>query len=360
MRTPFARFIFTHYFCTCLLATCLLTSCAPAVPVPPPSLPDPVFFYLRAPAAAAPSLVLQAEPGAAQGQREIPLTFPQGCSFWSLNPAPVEPWLAVELQCSYGPTLRLLDTRDGTTSTLPGDAGLDSLVLGWSPDGTTIYLKIGTLSNPQVVSVDAATHHVTPLPIPPNTYNLAVAPDGSRLLYAWSNGMGLGSEIRYVDAKGNNAQHFMADAGKILGLMRFAPDGKRVAYVRLPDDQTEFPPAELWLANADGTNAHQLAGVDGGHGLPPVWSPDSPKIAFAGRAQPDDPNSMELALYDLGTSRLSASGLSLQTPPVWAPDGTKVYFTRAIDDRMELWFYEISTGKAGMLLEDACCAGWLH
>ena len=172
--------------------------------------------------------------------------------------------------------------------------------------------------------------------------------------------MGLGSEIGAADADGNNEQKFMADARKILGLMRFSPDGKHIAFVRLPDAQTEFPPAELWLADADGTNARQLAMADGGHGMPPVWSPDGSKIAFAGRAQPDDPNSINLSIYELSTSKLITADIAPSTPPVWSPDGAKVYFTRAINDRMEIWFYEISTGKAGMLLEDACCAGWLH
>ena len=361
MRTPFPCFLFTRYLSTCLLSTCLLVTCllASCVPVSPPSLPAPVFFYLRAPAGASPSIVLQSSPGSGEAAREIALVLPQDCSFWSLSPAPVGPWLAVELQCSYGPTLRLLNTRDGTAYAPPGDAGLDSLVLGWSPDGKTVYLKIGTLSNPQVVRLDAAARRVRPLPIQPNTYNLSASPDGARLLYAWSNGMGLGSEIRSADAEGNNGQKFMAEAGKILGLMRFAPDGKRVAYVRLPDDQSAFPPAELWLADADGTNARRLADADGGHGLPPVWSPDGSKIAFAGRAQPDDPNSLELAFYDLSTSQTTATGLALQTPPVWAADGARVYFTRSIDDKMEVWFYEVSTGKTGSLFEDACCAGWV-
>ncbi len=292
--------------------------------------------------------------------REIPLTTPPGCSFWSLTPAPLGHFAVVEWQCAYGPAVQVLNVDDGKTYSLLDDVGLDNRLLAWHPDGKSVYLKAGTLSNPRVLRVDVVSRHAIPLSVSPNTYNLSVVPDGMGILYALTNGIGLGSELWAADADGKYGQKILSDAGNILGLMRYSPDGKHIAVMRLPDNQSEFPAAELWVSDSDGKNAHLAASADGGRGMPPVWSPDSRKIAFIGRTHSDDPVSLNLSIYDLGTSQLVTSSFSLLTPPVWSPNGAKLYFTPAIDDKMEVWFYEMSNGKAGRLLSGACCAGWLH
>jgi Tol biopolymer transport system component len=50
----------------------------------------------------------------------------------------------------------------------------------------------------------------------------------------------------------------------------WAPDGKRIAFVRGPD---------LWIAKADGSNAVRVIGGPGMAG-DPAWSPDGRSIVF--------------------------------------------------------------------------------
>lgn len=57
---------------------------------------------------------------------------------------------------------------------------------------------------------------------------------------------------------------------------RWAPDGKHVAYVA---------GGQLWIADADGTNARQLTHLNGG-ATGPVWSPVSDRIAFTSAVYP--------------------------------------------------------------------------
>jgi Tol biopolymer transport system component len=341
------------FFLRSYLFIFFLAACAPTG-----KPPSPLFFTIRRGAGL--TFVVQRSPDSAQASSEIPLKSPSGCGFWSLIPAPAGPFAALEWQCGSGPVVQVLDTSTGKIDFLLDDPALDNRFLAWNPDGKAVYLKAGTLSNPQILRVEADSRRASSLPISANTYNLTVAPDGRTILYALTNGIGLGSELWAADAGGGNRRALVSDAENILGLMRYSPDGRRIAYIRLPDSQLAFPAGELWVMDADGTNARLTASADAGRGMPPVWSPDGRQIAFAGRTNPQDPDSINLSIYNLLTAQLLTPSFALVTPPAWSPDGTKLYFTLAINDKMEVWFYEISTHKAQKLLDGACCAGWMH
>jgi len=337
-----------------LLLACLSTGCAPTRPS------TPLFIYLRLDSPDTLRLVLQPGPGTNDGAVTFPVAVPGGCSFWALTPAPQARYAAVEWQCADGPAVQVVDLQTGRAQFLLDDPTLDDRLLSWAPDGESVYLKAGTLSNPQVLRVEVVLRRAAALPLSPNTYNLTVSPDGATLLYALSGGIGLGSEVWAADAQGGGAHRLLSDGASILGLMRYSPDGRHIAYIRLPDDQTSFPAGELWLANADGSHARRVATADAGRGMPPVWSPDGKQIAFIGRSQPGDPNSANLSIYDTATAQLVASPYAPAFPPAWSPDGDKLSITLDRDGKMELWFYEILNGKAEEWLSSACCAGWVY
>ncbi len=106
-----------------------------------------------------------------------------------------------------------------------------------------------------------------------------------------------------------------------------------------------------------GLNARLLATADAGRGFPPVWSPAGDKIAFIGRDNPADEKSINLSIYDLKTSSVTTARLSPLTAPAWSPDGS---FVALSSDTMDVWFYEISSGKAVKQVTGACCAGWIR
>ncbi|RPH59478.1 MAG: hypothetical protein EHM81_08120, partial [Chloroflexi bacterium] len=137
----------------CLLLLLALAACAPAPKSQnnPIQSSSPLFFTLRLADA---TLVLARNPDSGAPAREIPLEAPAGCGFWSLNPAPTGPSIAIEWECAFGPIVQVLDTGTGKASFPVQGPAVDHRFLAWEPDGGAVYLKVGTLSNPQVLRVD--------------------------------------------------------------------------------------------------------------------------------------------------------------------------------------------------------------
>lgn len=100
------------------------------------------------------------------------------------------------------------------------------------------------------------------------------------------------------------------------GDLSWTHDGKRIAYT-VGNFEQNSGTLRIWVANADGTDAHHLLGGPGNDGaFDPTWSPDGRRLAFS-------------AGNDEGLWRLMVAGAdgsnirTLYAPPgenAWAPD----------------------------------------
>lgn len=95
--------------------------------------------------------------------------------------------------------------------------------------------------------------------------------------------------------------------------LTFSPDGKSVAFV-------EFPSAQLFVVNRDGSDLRPLAAGIFERTYTPQWSPAGEWIAFAAR-KPDSPWKVYLIGADGSGLREVNPGPGTEADPSWSPDG---------------------------------------
>ena len=69
---------------------------------------------------------------------------------------------------------------------------------------------------------------------------------------------------------------------------RWAPDGRRLAFVRSIDRDGRAQPPQIYVLSFDGGEARAVTDLPRGASAP-VWSPDGTRIAFSSATRPDDP-----------------------------------------------------------------------
>lgn len=98
----------------------------------------------------------------------------------------------------------------------------------------------------------------------------------------------------------------------------WSPDGSRLAFDRsYPDDRQE-----VWVANADGTDAQRLAE----DGFGPIWSPDGTRVAYS------TAHSVDIGQYDGSVQIIDSDGTDQRSVPgtdggflsSWSPDGASL------------------------------------
>jgi TolB protein len=120
----------------------------------------------------------------------------------------------------------------------------------------------------------------------------------------------------------------------------WSPDGHRIAYRR------KFLPyrSQVYVAQADGTQAHNLSNTDSYDGWP-SWSPDGRLIVFSSNRLEGDKNSRnsEIFLMDSnGTNvRLIARVGGRNVEPRFSPNGKVIYFSHCLHLKCEAFAVDI-------------------
>jgi TolB protein len=149
----------------------------------------------------------------------------------------------------------------------------------------------------------------------------------------------------YVATPGGEARPVI-QKGQMATGVAFSPDGKRIAFALAQGEG-----AQIWVANADGSEAKRITDTPYGINTSPTWSPDGKRIAFVSN-RGGSPQIYVMGADGSSPQRLTFQGNYNQTPD-WSPRGDLIAFT-ARDERnaFDLFTVNVDTRKVTRLTQD--------
>jgi Tol biopolymer transport system component len=275
---------------------------------------------------------------------------PNGCVIGELHAAPQGQWMAVQVNCTDKGFVQVMHAASGQIRSIGANLGQDSFFLDWMPSGNEVILKVDTVGTPRIYRVNLANDKAESLPVPATTYDVAISPNGKRMIYSLTRGLGYGGETWIAGTNGQNAKRVLVDPTHITAFARWSPSGNQIAYIVMPDSNIPFTVGDLWIMDAVGNNSVLLGEVDTGHGYPPVWSPDGSQIAFVGRENRNDKKADHLAdrlisnIYTVNVKDRTVSAVTqftdaLTESPVWSPDGELLAFSTNAGGSAGVWVF---------------------
>jgi Tol biopolymer transport system component/DNA-binding winged helix-turn-helix (wHTH) protein len=120
----------------------------------------------------------------------------------------------------------------------------------------------------------------------------------------------------------------------------FSADGMKVTFT-----STRSGTEEIWVANADGSEAAQMTSMGGPNTSNSRWSPDGKSILFNSRSS----GSSDLYILEVATraSRRLTDDPADEYEPRWSRDGAWIYFVSTRSGRAEVWKLPANGGPAG-------------
>ncbi|HGY9626858.1 Tol-Pal system beta propeller repeat protein TolB [Pseudomonas juntendi] len=118
---------------------------------------------------------------------------------------------------------------------------------------------------------------------------------------------------------------------------RFAPDGKRIAYVSFEQKRPR-----IFVQHIDTGRREQVTNFEGLNGAP-AWSPDGSRLAFV-LSKDGNPDIYVMNMGSRQITRVTA-GPGINTEPFWGKDGNTLYFTSDRGGKPQV--YKTSIGGGG-------------
>jgi TolB protein len=119
---------------------------------------------------------------------------------------------------------------------------------------------------------------------------------------------------------------------------RFAPDGKRIAYVSFEQKRPR-----IFIQNIDTGRREQVTNFEGLNGAP-AWSPDGSRLAFV-LSKDGNPDLYVMNVASRQISRVTA-GPGINTEPFWGKDGNTLYFTSDRGGKPQIYKQSVGGGGA--------------
>jgi Tol biopolymer transport system component/DNA-binding winged helix-turn-helix (wHTH) protein len=205
----------------------------------------------------------------------------------------------------------------------------------WWPDGNSILFASGAShSNKALWQMAIRGPGRQPgeperLPFGGDSYFLtpAISRQG-RVVYMQT---ALAAHIWRLELGGNHrAEKLPMNSSRLDHVPQYSPDGKRIAFA-----SNRSGSHEIWVCEADGSNAVKLTSFGGPYVAVPTWSPDGRRIAFDARL--DGISQIHIVSTDGGKPELLRGTQNQHGTPSWSRDGKWVYFFSNRSGKNQVW-----------------------
>ena len=129
---------------------------------------------------------------------------------------------------------------------------------------------------------------------------------------------------------GHRVVNMPMNSSRLDHVPQYSPDGKRIAFA-----SNRSGSQEIWLCDADGSNAVKLTGFGGPYVADPTWSPDGRRIAFD--ARPRGTSEIYIVSADGGKPERLRGTQSGEGGPQWSRDGKWIYFGSERSGNPQMW-----------------------
>ena len=211
-----------------------------------------------------------------------------------------------------------------------------------SPDGQRLLLLANTSVDPEIFVVDVATNVATNLTNQPGFDNQPLwSPDGTQIAFV-TDREGGNVDLWLMNADGSNARRLASTPGDD-NLGGWSPDGQKIVYSN-KDEVAE----SLWIIDvASGESTRLTESQDGGDSAP-TWSPDGERIAFYSAPTGGLPN--VFTIRPDGSERQQVSdGSAPALFPIWGPEGQQLIYTLVKNERYSLYMFDLES-KQGRVI----------
>ncbi len=183
--------------------------------------------------------------------------------------------------------------------------------IAWFPDGRLLYGGSGTLTEPEIVTIDT--------PPPARAVLFSTVQNGNRDIYA-------------MRPDGSDVQRVLAHAGEEW-MPEWSPDGTRISFVA--DWSGNW---DIYTMAADGSDIRQLTSTAAWDDYPD-WSPDGTQLVF--ESNRDGDFDLYVMNADGSNVRQLTHNTALDRYAVWSPDGGRIAFVSDRDGNQELYVVNV-------------------
>ncbi|MDR1841961.1 MAG: hypothetical protein LBQ86_08605 [Holophagales bacterium] len=178
-----------------------------------------------------------------------------------------------------------------------------------------------------------------------NVYTPVWSPDGSRIAFVQTDGMG-NTDIMLLEVETGRVRR-LTGLNDINSEMCWNPAGNQIAFTSGRDGTPQ-----IYLMEDDGANVRKLD-LGGSYNGSPAWSPDGSMIAFVSRFE----DNFDLFVYKFGEPYpyQITTGFTNCENPAWSPDSRRLVFSSTREGRNRLYTTDLSGNRVERVLSQTGC-----